>query len=364
MIRILHVIGSLDVGGSQMLMLNLYNNINRDKIQFDFIVREGRRYWLEDKITSLGGKIYHLPSLQLTNLYTYIKAWKTFFKEHPEYRIIHGHVRSTASIYLTIAKCYGLTTIAHSHNTSSGKGLSGIIKNILQYPLRYIANYFLSCSIAAGEWLFGKKIVYRKNFHILHNAIDTHKLGYCYSIRQQIRTQLGIHTNLVIGHVGRMVTQKNHIFLLQIFAEIYKQNTNARLLLVGDGPLKEQLIRQTEQMNIKPAVLFCANQEASRYYQVMDVFLFPSLYEGLGIVLIEAQTAGLPCVISDTLPQEADLQCNLITRISLKQNPCYWAQQVLAQVGKVRQSRQDIAKNKGYDVATTAKWLEDFYSTI
>ncbi|MBR2081516.1 MAG: glycosyltransferase family 1 protein [Elusimicrobiaceae bacterium] len=362
MIRILHVIGSLDMGGSQMFVLNVYNNIDRSKIQFDFVVREGKTYLLEDKIHALGGKIYSCPKYKGYNHFSYVKWWRTFFQEHPEYRIVHGHVRSTAAIYLKIAKNCGRKTISHSHSTRNTRGLSSFVKAILQFPIRLIADYFFACSLAAGEWLFGKKITKQSNFFVVPNAIDTAKFAYNPSIRQELRRQLNLENNFVVGHVGRLDIPKNHTFLLQIFATIYKKKPSARLLLVGDGPLKQKLIEQVGQLHISQAVLFCGNQMADRYYQAMDVFVFPSLYEGLGIAIIEAQTAGLPCIVSKHLPPEIDLQCGLIARMDLKENPQCWAEKILAQIDKSRISRQETAIAKGFDITKTNRWLTGFYT--
>ncbi len=350
------------MGGSQMFVLNLYNHIDRSRIQFDFVVREGKNYFLEDKVQELGGKIYKLPALRFTNYLTYVSTWKKFFKEHPEYKVIHGHVRSTAAIYLKIAKSFERKTISHSHNTHNTQGLSSLVKAILQFPIRFTADYFFACSLAAGKWLFGKKITKQSNFFVIPNAIDTAKFAYNPAVRQEMRRKLNLENNFVVGHVGRLNVQKNHSFLLEIFAEIYKQNSTARLLLVGDGPLKQDLIKQAKQLHIAPAVLFCGNQAPEDYYQAMDVFVFPSIYEGLGIVLIEGQTSGLPCVISANLPKEADLDCGLITRVSLEQPSDVWSRIVLSQMGKKpRKSQQAKVTGKGYDISTTTQWLQDFY---
>ena len=362
MIRILHVIGSLDMGGSQMFVLNVYNNIDRSKIRFDFVVREGKTYLLENKILSLGGKIYYCPKYKGYNHFSYVKWWKEFFREHPEYKIIHGHVRSTAAIYLQIAKSFGLKTIVHSHSTQNGKGMASIVKAVLQFPIRFIADYFFACSQVSGEWLFGKKITQQSNFSLIPNAIDMAQFDYNPTKRVQMRKQLGLENNFVVGHVGRLDVPKNHAFLLKIFAEVYKNNTQARLLLLGEGPLKDQLIKQARTLSIDKVVHFCGNQSPSDYYQAMDAFVFPSLYEGLGISIIEAQASGLPCVISANLPKEADLDCDLVTRVGLEQPAAVWSKTVLAQMGKKpRQSQQDKVTGKGYDISATTHWLQDFY---
>lgn len=362
MMRILHVIGSLDMGGSQMFVLNLYHHIDRSKIQFDFVVREGKNYFLEDKVRELGGKIYKLPTLKFTNYLTYVSAWKKFFKEHPEYKIVHGHIRSTAAIYLKIAKNFGLKTISHSHSTRNNSGISAFVKAVLQYPIRFVADYFFACSKDAGEWLFGKKITHQANFFVVPNAIDTAQFAYNPATRSEMRQKLNVKNNFIVGHVGRLDVPKNHTFLLKIFAEVYKQNPQASLLLVGDGPLKEDLVKQTEQLNIQKAVLFCGNQSAAPYYQAMDVFVFPSLYEGLGISIIEAQTAGLPCIVSNHLPQEIDLQGGLIARVDLKETPQHWAEKILCTASKPRMSQQSAAIAKGFDITEATRWLTNFYA--
>jgi len=358
MIHVLHVIGSLDMGGSQMFVLNLYNHIDRSKIQFDFIVREGKKYLLEDKIQALGGKIYKLPALRLTNYLTYVSAWKKFFKEHPEYKVIHGHVRSTAAIYLRIAKSFGCKTISHSHSTHNTQGLSAIVKAILQFPIRFIADYFFACSQAAGEWLFGDQIVKQNNFFVVPNAIDTAKFAYNLSTRQKMRHKLNLENNFVVGHVGRLDIPKNHIFLLKIFAEVYKQNQQARLLLLGDGPLKQKLIAKTKELHIESAVNFCGNQYATDYYQAIDVFVFPSLYEGLPVSLVEAQVNGLPCLIADTITKQAK-QTDLVHFMGLKQSTQEWANKAVQIADKqTSANRQQAAKKMcqaGYDIKDVVK---------
>ena len=274
---------------------------------------------------------------------------------------MHEHVRSTAAIYLQIAKSFGCKTISHSHSTRNNSGVSALVKAVLQFPIRFTADYFFACSKAAGEWLFGKKVTKQSNFFVIPNAIDTAKFDYNLTTRQDLRHQLNLENNLVVGHVGRLDIPKNHIFLLQIFAEVYKQNPQARLLLVGDGPLKEQLIQQTVQLGIKHAVLFCGNQPASRYYQAMDVFVFPSLYEGLPVSLVEAQTSGLPCLIAEHITPEVDLKVGLITRLSLRCSPTKWVEKVLMSPKEHRQSHQIEASQKGFDVAFSSKWMMDFY---
>ena len=211
-IRILHMIGSLDIGGSQAMVMNLYRNIEREKIQFDFIVDSPNEQYFVDEIKQLGGKIYSMPKFKGTNLFEMKTKWDRFFIEHPEYKILHSHVRSYASIYLPIAKKHGLKTIIHSHSTSNGKGFSALVKAVMQYPLRYQADYFFGCSKEAGVWLFGSKVANSDRFYILKNGIDINRFLFNKNKRKKIREQLKVSdSTLVIGHVGRFNKAKNDL---------------------------------------------------------------------------------------------------------------------------------------------------------
>lgn len=291
-IRILHVLGRLDRGGAETMVMNLYRNIDRTRVQFDFIIHTNDECDYDEEILSLGGIIYHIPQFNGKNFLQFKKAWHSFFKTHPEYKIIHGHVRSTASIYLWIAKKYGLITIAHSHNTSSGVGFSAFIKNTLQYPLRYIADYLFACSKSAGQWLFGKKVLKKNNFIILKNAIDSQKYIYDPNIRIKVRKELQIADKFVIGHIGRFNIQKNHDLLINIFNTVHNRNKNSILLIVGDGELRSSIQKKVENLGLMDSVIFLGvRSDIPELIQAMDFFLFPSLFEGLGIVAIEAQVS-------------------------------------------------------------------------
>lgn len=364
--RILHVIGSLNNGGSQAMVMNLYRNIDRTKVQFDFIIDREDELFFEDEINCLGGKIYILPSFNIKNSPRYIKCWNDFFSAHPEYDIIHGHVRSTASIYLKIAKTYGLTTIAHSHNTSSGKGFPALVKNILQFPLRYIADYFFACSEPAGKWLFGNKVCNQANFLILKNAIDTKKFIYNETVRNRVRDEFNLHNKFVLGHIGRFHNQKNHTYLIDIFAEVKKTNENAVLLLVGEGDLRRSIEAKVNKLGLSNSVIFAGvRSNVHELLQAMDIFVFPSLYEGLGIVVIEAQAAGLPCVVSDTIPKEAfinNTDNKIISAFPLNESAETWANAIQQySVIKERRNMFNEIKSSGYDITHTTKQIEEFY---
>ncbi|WP_026679376.1 glycosyltransferase family 1 protein [Fictibacillus gelatini] len=361
-IRILHVFGRLDRGGAETMIMNLYRNIDRSKIQFDFIIHTNEKCDYNDEIFSLGGKVYSIPRYTGKNHFIYKKVWKNFFKKHPEYKIIHGHMRSTAAIYLKIAKKNGLITIAHSHSTSSGTGLLSIIKNTLQYPIRYIANYRFSCSEAAGIWLFGKKGCRSENFYILNNAIDTKKFIFNETIRIKKRKEFQIEGKFVIGHIGRFHAAKNHEFLVEIFKMIHDKNKNTVLMLVGDGSNRQVIEKKVQDLGLIDSVIFAGvRSDIPELLQAMDVFVFPSLFEGLPVSVIEAQAAGLPCIISKQITPEVKVS-DLVTSISLREPPEHWAKIVLSHSeGYDRGNIYSEIVKAGYDIKHTSKWLQKFY---
>ncbi|MCL2773487.1 MAG: glycosyltransferase family 1 protein [Oscillospiraceae bacterium] len=361
-IRILQVFGILNRGGAETFIMNVYRNINRSKIQFDFIVHSEEKGAYEDEIEKLGGKIYRVPTYKGKNHFKYKKAWCNFFKTNLTYRIIHGHMRSTASIYLKIAKQFGLKTIIHSHSTSSGKGLNSIVKNIMQYNIRYIADYLFACSKVAGLWLYGNKFCKHSNFYIINNAIDTEKFIYNEEIREQKRKELNIENKFVVGNVSRFAPPKNHMFLLDIFSEISKENSNTALMLVGDGELRGEIENRIEILGLKDNIILTGlRSDVNDLLQTMDIFLFPSLWEGFPVTLVEAQTSGLHCVVSDSITEEGKIT-NLAEYVSLKKSTSYWAEQILHYTnGYERKNMQEEIIKAGFDIKKTAYWLQKFY---
>lgn len=361
-VRILHMIGSLEIGGSQAMVMNLYEKIDRDILQFDFIVDHPDQIYFAEKIKSMGGRIFFLPTFKGKNVLEIKRAWNDFFDEHPEYKILHSHVRSYASIYIPIAKNHGVKTIIHSHSTSNGKGLSAIVKAIMQYPLRFQADYFMACSDQAGKWLFGKKIVNSSKYRMIPNAIDSDKFIFNDKVRNQLRRELGIDDKFVMGHVGRMTEPKNHDFLLDIFSEVVKIRENAVLLLIGDGDLRSSIEEKVKKMGIEKSVFLLGSKSNTYdYYQAMDLFIFPSLWEGLGIAVIEAQASGLPCFISDRIPLTVDIGMGLIKIVSLDNNALIWAKQVVGEKEVERKVCKGALEKAGYDIGSNSHVLQQFY---
>ena len=359
-LRVLHVLGGLERGGAETFVMNIYRNIHRDSIQFDFVIHTTDHGAFYDEITSLGGRIFSCPKYKGKNHFGYAKWWKTFFETHPEYKIIHSHVRSTAAIYLKIAKEFGIKTISHSHSTSSGKGLAAIVKNVLQYPLRYTADYLFACSKESGEWLFGKKAVKGPKFIEIKNSIDLEKCSFNPVIRSKYREEMSLTEKIVYIHVGRLHPAKNHAFLLELFKKISEKDRNAVLLLVGEGELREQIINQITKLEIQESVIMLGSRgDVCNLLQAADCFLFPSLWEGVPLTVIEAQAAGLPCLISDRVTTDVAIS-ELVVSIPVDQGTKIWEEKV-AELNYLRKDVRDKIISNGYDSKTLSNWLEDFY---
>ena len=364
-IRVLHVLGTLNRGGAESMIMNLYRNIDREKVQFDFVIHTTEHCDFTDEIITMGGNIYSAPRYNVKNSFIYIKWWKTFFKEHNEYKIIHGHMYSIAMIYLSVAKKFGLITIAHSHSSMRKMNLKEIAKKVLQFPLRNVAHWLFACSDSAGVWLYGKSVKKRNNYIILKNAIDVDKFLNNKKTGQKIRAELGIEDRLVIGHTGRFFTPKNHMYLLEVFNCVVQEHQDSVLLLVGDGELREKIENKAQELGVKEKVIMTGvRNDVNEIMQAMDCFVFPSVYEGLPVTVVEAQAAGLPCLISDSITDEVCIT-NLVTRISIKESAVYWSNKIFELIRNV--NSKDVRKTiemAGYDIHTTSKWLSDFYLKV
>ena len=356
-IRISQVVGTLNFGGAESLIMNLYRNLDHEKIQFDFVVHSCKIGLLEDEIQSLGGGIYRCPKFN-GNFSKYKKWWYHFFHEHTNYGILHSHIRSSASLFIPIAKKFGLKTIIHSHSTSNGRGVVAILKNLLQLPLRFQADYLFACSNEAGKWLFGKNVTKKRNYFLFSNAIPVEKYLYNSEIRKKYRVDLNLENCFVIGHVGRFSLPKNHKFLIECFSEIHKINHAAKLLLIGEGELYSEIVSKIAEYNLQKDIIMLGNRfDVGNLLQVMDAFVFPSLWEGLPMAVIEAQTNGLPCYISDYITNDVNLS-ELVYRLPLDDKKL-WVKEILKQRERVDVTHKIISA--GYDVSYNTRKLENFY---
>lgn len=360
MIRILHVIGIMNRGGAESMIMNLYRNIDRKKVQFDFVENTYEKGIYENEIISLGGRIFHCPKFN-GNVFLYMKWWNEFFDKHKnEYTFVHGHIGSTAAMYLASAKKHGIKTIAHSHNTyTKSISFSQLRYRVFSYPTRFISDYFFACGEEAGISRYGKRTV----FHVIRNAIDTREYNYQREISRNKRKELQIGPDMtVFGHVGRFNEQKNHMFLLKVFADITKLNDTVILLSAGDGPLREKMEEEAMNIGIADKVRFLGvREDIPELMQCMDVMIFPSLYEGLPVTLVEAQCTGLRCLISDRISDECILTDDLITYMSLDESSEEWAKNALNLSDYERHSYEEAIIKAGYDIKENATWLQSFY---
>lgn len=357
-IRILQVVTIMNRGGLETMIMNYYRKIDREKIQFDFMVHRMERGDYDDEIESMGGKIYRMPNIRPGNYRKYFKQLDKFFEKHKEYKVVHSHINENSGFVLRAAKEHGIKCrIAHSHTAN--------LKLDYKYPFRMYGRYYLNknvnqyfaCSEEAGRWLFKNP---KKDIIILNNVVDVDLFKRDDKKRTELRKVLKLENKFVIGHVGRFNPSKNHTFLIDIFSEIVKKRKDAYLILVGDGPIMDNIKDKVSKLNMKDNVLFLGlRSDVYNLMQVMDLFLFPSLFEGLPVVLVEAQAAGLKIVTSTGVPREADLT-NSLEFYDLKLSPKEWAEKILSLNIDVK-NYSDILKDKGYDSNINVKWLTDFY---
>ncbi|MEG2053604.1 MAG: glycosyltransferase family 1 protein [Oscillospiraceae bacterium] len=354
-IRILHCVAGMNMGGYENFIMNVYRNIDRDKIQFDFISSfDG---FFDNEIISLGGKIYKIPFITQVGPFAYAKEVKEIFKNHPEYKIVHSHMDKFSGLIMEIAKKCGVETrIAHSHSTGNEGGfLFNIVKNYYGKKILPNATDLFQCSSHAGKWLFLDKA----NEAIqVNNGIDIKKFSYDIETSKAVKKELNIENETVFGHIGRFCLEKNQTFLLDIFKEIVKQNNNSVLLLIGEGNLQDKVKAKACELGIAEKVLFLnIRTDTARLSQCCDVFLFPSLHEGLPVTLVEAQSAWLQCVVSDVVTTDIDV-CNKITYLSLSDTPLRWATVALE---KAKLPKTEPIGIESFDVKNTIKQLTDFY---
>lgn len=364
--KILHVIGSLDNGGSQVMVINLMRKLDHNKYIFDFVIDRRDELFFKDEVDKIGGSIYVCPQFTLKNVINFIRWWVKFLRKHPEYEIIHGHVRSTASIYLLIGKIMGRKTIAHSHSISSGNGISAVVKNILQFPIRYIADYFLACTAEAGCWLFGEQIKEKSNFTIIKNAIDTRGFYYDRAIRSNTRKELRIDSDMcVVGNVARLYAPKNYVYLLKIFKKLNAMERRFCFLIVGDGPEKNELKQIVNEYELDKSVVFLgARKDINEILNAMDFFMMPSLYEGFGMSLIEAQSTGLMCLASNKVPMSTRLTSNVFYEDIDDNSIDKWCDFVVNNINYYREDKSSDVKNKGFDIEQNTEALEKIYTLL
>lgn len=357
MIRILQCVNNMHRAGLETMLMNYYRNIDRTKIQFDFLTHRPERSDYDDEIESMGGRIYYAPRLYPQNYPAYFSYMKKFFGEHPEYKIMHSHIDSMSYLPLFAGMKAGIPIrIAHSHNTAIDKDFKYLLKQYFKSHITAVANTYLACGEKAGHFLFGNE-----EFKVIPNAVDSEMFYYDEKKRERKRKELGFTDEFVIGHVGRISYQKNHKFLIDIFNEVCKRESKAVLMLVGVGEKEKEVRKKICSLGLEKRVYFLGNRnDVSELYQAMDVFVLPSFFEGIPVVGVEAQFADLPCFFSNKTPQEVKFNENS-QFVGLNETAGEWAKKILGVRGHKRNSNRRDIINSYYDIKQACHILEDYY---
>jgi len=360
-IRVLHAVVNMNRGGAETLLMNLYRNLNRAEVQFDFLT--SRPGVFDEEIAAMGGVVHRIPYVTDLGHRAYVRELRRFFERHSQYRIVHAHMDKMSGAVLAAAKKSGVPVrIAHSHNTMSEGGVAArLYKWAVGRQISSSATERVACSRAAARWLFGSRAA---EAAIMRNGIEGGRFAFDPLVREQVRRELGIaETTFVVGHVGRFLRQKNHAYLIERFAELQAQVADSALVLAGDGPLRPDIERKARELGLGDKVRFLGVRgDVDRLMQSFDAFVFPSFHEGLPVTLVEAQAAGLPCIVSDAVTEEADLGLGLVAFFPLK-SPAEWVRRMKA--AAERRSDRTIPADglgrRGYDIAETARWAEQYY---
>ncbi len=366
-IRILQVVTTLNKGGIENLLMNLYREIDRTKFQFDFLVHSLEECFFNSEVESLGGRVYPIPRFSVWRFDKQFKEYDRFFKKHREYKIVHSHIDMSSLGVLRAACKVGVPTrICHMHLTNAYEKKTPLSyrckKAVFPLTSRYLTHRF-ACSKLTAKDAYGVK---RNDVFVLKNGVDTKKYQFNVADRDKKRKELGWNDKLVVFNVANFVPHKNHSFLIDVFSKIARQNPNAVLALAGGGCLQAQIESQVNSLGLSERVQFLGiRNDVPDLLKAADVFLFPSLYEGFPVSLIEAQVAGIPIVVSDTVTNETDVT-DLLRFVSLNESQEQWAQIALEETNRKRKPREsyaEVVKNAGFDISVSAKELTDFYLT-
>jgi glycosyltransferase involved in cell wall biosynthesis len=364
-IRILHVVGAMNRAGTETMLMNIYRNMNREKVQFDFISYSQQEAHYDEEIISLGGRI-----IKLSNTQSIKELYQAITKYGP-YQAVHSHTLFHCGIASIAAFLAGVKIrISHAHTTLDNS--SSIIKKVYIKLMRFIINNFsthlLACSKGAGSYLFGEKSIFNKKYSYFPNVINyTEFLQNHNTVVEEFKVKEGLNNGLTIGHVGRFMEAKNHLFLLEILKHVIKRDSNIKLLLVGDGDLRGHIEEKAKKDGIYENIRFVGVKEnISTMLHTMDVFVFPSIYEGLGLVLLEAQASGTPCIVSEAIQPEADLQLGLVSKLLLSDGAEVWGDKILENANR---KEKDVAKintrfeQNGYSLTEGISKLMNIYKT-
>lgn len=360
--RVLHVFGALNTGGAESWLMHVYRNIDRKKLQFDFVVHAKQKGYYEDEIVSLGGYVFHsAPKYRIYNFISYYRWWNKFFSMH-KYDLLHIHTSNSCAPILIAAKKNKVSNrIVHGHSSGQTNALRKLVVFFNRFFIQKYSTHGFSVSDLVSSFLFRDPVPFIKN------GVDTTQFQFDPGIRIQMRQSLQLTDEIVIGHVGRFSYPKNHIFLLEIFAKLYKQNPKYRLFLLGEGELRPQIQVKIQQLQLNDKVYLAGvRKDVENWYSVFDVFVLPSHYEGLPCVAIEAQAAGLPTLLSDRITKQAAVLSESVTYLPIDQGARIWVEAIVNAPTTIegRSMAAKKVKDAGFDIGDTATELQRFYEEL
>lgn len=360
MIRILHIVGAMYPGGMENFIMNLYEKIDRDRFQFDFVVHLQKENDYRKQIEELGGRIYEVPRLTKDPVGSLVQLYKIVKKN--KYPIVIRHTANAlVAPQLLAAKLAGARTVCHSHNETDPQKT---IHKIAKIMMKAAADRRLACSPNAGRWMFGSK-----DYQIIHNAINVEKFSFSEEKADRIRKEFSLDGKHVYGHIANFIESKNHMFLLDIFKEIADRDENAVFFCLGEGDLREQIEDKIRQLKLEDRVILTGiRHDVQDFMSAMDVLIFPSFFEGLPLTLIEAQIAALPALISDTITRDVIVTKGLVFMESIQADPSYWAEKAMEVLTHKKTDKRicqrDAIQNAGYDIDILAKWYERYFEEL
>jgi glycosyltransferase EpsF len=368
--RILHVIGCMDRAGTETFIMNCYRQIDRTAIQFDFVVISGEQGAYDAEIESMGGRIYRVARPKLINLAQFMIQLRKVMVEHGPYSAVHSHVYLLSGLVMSAAQWARVPVrIAHSHSTQDGQANStrrNLYRSSMKFLIRRHATQFLGCSSPACQQLFGPTSLSRYRAQVVRNGIDIPKPVNVES-KNAVRQALGLQdSKIVLGHVGRFEYPKNQSFLVDLLQMLSKEEPSASLVLVGDGSQRCDVENQAAHLGLSRSVVFAGiRDDVNRILTAFDVFVFPSFYEGLGLAVIEAQAAGIPCIVSESIPPEVDIGLGLVEKVSLDAGINVWIEAVRRGANRPRvdaATRADALRKSGYAISSVVEILMQVYS--
>jgi glycosyltransferase EpsF len=365
--RVLHIVSAMDRGGAETLLMNVYRNLDRSKLQFDFVTHRSDKGNFDDEIRQLGGKIYNISSLGNVGPISYVKKLADIMASNP-YIAVHSHTDYQSGFPALAAKIAGIPhRICHSHSNNWPMNNSlkqKLLLKGLQSIIKISATQYCSCSQEAGAFLFGQKAVDKNQVTILKNGIDLGQYLDETITKTSVIRELGLDQDAkIIGHVGKFSKSKNQIFIIKVLRELINKDKRYVALLVGDGPLKEKIEHEAETMGLSKHIRFLGvRSDIPRLMKAFDVFLFPSIFEGFGIVTVEAQISGTPCIVSDSIPISTDMGLGLVKYLKLEENPEKWGEEVGKAINMQKPEKDALVKalsEKGFSIQQNIEeWMK------